>query len=86
MNKAGYMKRFVNGNEKSAGAYALICPGVALFVLGNFVLAWLAKAEVIERMSTVHGILYAPLVYLQVVTIILFFKLNKKLLREKKKK
>ncbi len=86
MRKAGYMKRFVDGNEKSAGAYALICPGVALFVLGNFVLAWLAKAGVIERMSTLHGVLYAPLVYLQVLTIVLFFKLNKKLLREKKKK
>ncbi len=86
MNRAGYMKRFVNGNEKSAGAYTLICPGVALFVLGNFVLAWLTKADIIERMSTVHGILYAPLVYLQIVTIILLFKLNKKLLHEKKRK
>ncbi len=83
MKRAKYIERWVNGPERSTGVYALICPGVALFVLGNFVVsAGLAKIGLVEPMSALYALLYAPLVYLQYATVRLFFKLNKKMLAD----
>ncbi len=79
MRRVGYFETYVEGPERSPGSYALICPGVALIVSMNFLInAGLVKIGVIEAMSAVHLALYVPLIVLQVVTIRLFFQLNRK--------
>jgi len=40
LTSVGYLGRFINGTEASAGSYALVCPGVAMSVLGHF---WITK-------------------------------------------
>lgn len=82
MNRVGYLDKWVNGKEKSAGVYALVCPGVALFVLANFVInIGLVKIGLVEAMSLAYWVLYLPAIYLQIITIRLFFKLNRKMLK-----
>lgn len=81
MKRVGYFERWITGPEKSPGSYALVCPGVALFVFGNFVInAGLVKIGVVAPMSVTYFALYAPLIAIQVVTVWLFFKLNNKML------
>jgi len=83
MRRAGYFEKWVTGPARSAGSYALICPGVALFVSGNFLLnVGLVRLGVVEPLSVAHAALYVPLVALQALTVWLFFKLNGKLLGE----
>ena len=43
LSRIGYWKRFVFGDETSAGSYALVCPGVAFSVLVHF---WINKGLV----------------------------------------
>ncbi len=38
MKRIGYFKDYLHGEKKSPGVYALICPGVAIFVFGMFFL------------------------------------------------
>ncbi|WP_068311945.1 TsoY family (seleno)protein [Polycladidibacter hongkongensis] len=81
MKRVGYYSRWISGPERSAGAYTLVCPGVALFVLGNFfVNIGLVKLGLVTSLSLAHLALYAPLVLLQLITVWLFLKLNRKLL------
>ena len=81
MKRVDYFGKYVNGPKRSAGSYALICPGVALFVSGSFLInAGLAKLGLFEPMGAVHLALHLPLIVLQVVTIRLFLRLNAKLL------
>lgn len=81
MKRVGYYDRWIAGPEKSPGSYALVCPGVALFVFGNFVVnAGLVKLGVMASFSFAYFALYAPLVAIQLVTVWFFFKLNGKLL------
>lgn len=82
MTRVRYFERWVSGPERSVGAYALICPGVALFVSLNFLInAGLVRIGIIEAGSFLHLALYVPLVVLQIITIRVFFQLNAKLLR-----
>jgi hypothetical protein len=81
MRRFGYFEHFVSGEGRSPGAYALICPGVALFVFGNFVInAGLVQIGILETFSIAWFVLYAPLLYLQVKTIAVYFRLNGKML------
>lgn len=83
MKRVRYFERWVSGPERSAGSYALICPGVAFFVSANFLInAGLIKLGLIEAMSLTHFLLYLPLIVLQAVTIKVFIQLNGKLLRD----
>lgn len=85
MKKIGYYEEYVSGTGKSAGSYALICPGVAFFVLGMFfVNAGLAQTGVIQKLSIPYFVLMLPLVYIQVKTILVMLKLDRKLLRREK--
>ena len=82
MRRVGYFRRWVSGPERSPGAYALICPGVALFVSINFLIhTALIPLGVIEAFSVAHAVVFVPLVVLQLITIRVFFQLNGKLLR-----
>ncbi|MEQ8481609.1 MAG: hypothetical protein RIC18_13205 [Hoeflea sp.] len=81
MKRFGYFEHFVSGEGRSPGSYALICPGVALFVFANFVInAGLVQIGVIEMFSVAWFVLYVPLVYLQAKTIAVYFRLNGKML------
>lgn len=81
MRRVRYFARWVSGAERSTGAYALVCPGVALTVSGFFLInAGLVKLGVLEALSPTHLALHVPLVALQVATIALFLRLNGKLL------
>ncbi len=81
MKRVGYYDRWIAGSERSPGSYALVCPGVGLFVFGNFVInAGLVQLGVVGSMSLAYFALYAPLIAVQVVTVWLFLKLNNKLL------
>ena len=80
MKRAGYYGRWVAGPDKSPGSLALVCPGVGLFVMGNFLVnPGLVGIGLVEPLSLGYGLLYAPLVAIQVATIWLFFKLSAKL-------
>lgn len=83
MRRFDYFKHFISGEGRSNGSLALICPGVALFVFANFVInAGLVNVGVVEKYSIAYAVLYAPLVYLQVITVLTYFRLNGKLLGE----
>lgn len=81
MRRFGYFEHFVSGPQKSPGSFALICPGVALFVFANFVInPGLVGLGVLSKFSIAYFVLYAPLVALQLKTIQVYFRLNGKLL------
>jgi hypothetical protein len=82
MKRLGYFKKFIHGDGKAASVYALICPGVALFVFGMFFLnLGLTKTGVISKFSPVYFTLLLPLIYLQLKTILTVRTLDKKMLR-----
>ena len=83
MKLIGYFKEFISGESESVMTYAAICPGVAFFVMGNFLInRGLVFAGLIEKFSVVYFLLYIPLVFLQYKTILVMFHLNRKLMRE----
>ncbi len=81
MKKLGYFDAYVYGKEKSAGSFALICPGVAGYVLGFFFIhIGLVGTGLLEKNSLAYFFLLVPLVVLQIQTLWGLFHLNKKLL------
>lgn len=81
LNKTGYFKQYVSGSETSIGSYSLICPGVAAFVLGMFFVHWgLVKTNIIGLFSPVYFVLLLPLVLIQIKSIHVLYKINKKLI------
>lgn len=81
LKKIGYFEQFIHGDKKSAGSYALICPGVAMFVFGFFFISWgLVYPGVIEKFSIAYFLFVLPLVYIQYVTTRVLLTLNRKLL------
>ena len=87
MKRFGYFEHFVTGEGRSPGSFALICPGVALFVFANFFInPGLVGIGLIEQYSIAYFALYLPLVALQLKTIQVYWKLNGKLLAEEQPK
>ena len=81
MKAVGYFQEFVHGDGKSPVSLALICPGVALFVFGLFVLHMgFVRVGVVAKFSVTYYVLLALLAYVQVRTIALIFKLERKLM------
>ncbi|MBO6637300.1 MAG: hypothetical protein JJ920_05130 [Roseitalea sp.] len=81
MKRTRYFETYVSGPAKSPGSFALICPGVALFVFANFLInPGLVGLGVMEQFSIGYFIAYAPLVVLQLLTIRTFFRLSGKLI------
>jgi len=79
MHKLKYFKKFIKSNEKSSLSFALICPGVAIFVFGMFFInVGLVQNDIINKHSIAYYLLMLPFVYIQIKTILLFFKLYKK--------
>lgn len=81
--RMNYFSTYVAGEKKSPASLALICPGVALVVLGMF---WINKGlvpmlpEELAKFSLAYMMLYVPFIYLQLRTLTLYFKLGSKLL------
>src|SRR5574344_2065920 len=79
MKKLGYFEKFIKSNEKSALSFSLICPGVAFFVFGMFFInLGLTYNDIITKYSVVYYLLMVPFIYVQIKTIVLFFRLYKK--------
>ena len=73
-----YFSRFVTGTEKSAGAYALVCPGVGLVVMSHFFInAGLVGFGALEQFSVAYWCLTALAIALQAATIWLVYRLNR---------
>jgi hypothetical protein len=83
MKRIGYFRDYLHGDQRHPGSYALICPGVALFVFGMFfVHVGLVKNGLIAPFSIAHFAAMAPLVLLQIKTLATLFHLNGRLLRK----
>jgi len=79
MKKVKYFENYVDGKEKSAVSFALICPGVAFMVFGMFFINMgLVLNGVVDKYSIAYFILMLPFMFIQYKTIILFFKLKNK--------
>ncbi|RXK14186.1 hypothetical protein CP965_01695 [Halarcobacter mediterraneus] len=78
MNK--YFETYVDDEKtKSSVSFALICPGVAFFVLGMFFINFgLTFNSVIAKYSIMYFILMIPFIFIQLKTIQYFFKLKRK--------
>ncbi|HKL44391.1 MAG TPA: hypothetical protein VJ892_03870 [Candidatus Absconditabacterales bacterium] len=75
-----YFKDFVKGAKKSIGSYALICPGVAIFVFGMFFIhKGFVLTGIVEKFSIAYFVMLAPIIYIQFITIKTLFRLNKKM-------
>jgi len=81
MHRLGYFRRYLHGREHHAGSYALICPGIALFVFGMYFVTYgLVKTGLLEGFSWGYFALLTPLVLVQFKTIGTLFRLNRRLL------
>jgi hypothetical protein len=77
LKRQGYFATYVFGDRKSAGSYALVCPGVALSVLVQFyVNKGLAGAGILEKFSAGYWAVTLIALLLQAVTILLVLRLN----------
>ena len=79
MARQGYAKRFLSlEGKRSAGSYALVCPGVALSVMGHF---WVNKGLVASGLIAKFGVAYwaftAPALALQLAMIVLVWRLHR---------
>ncbi|MGC9456166.1 MAG: TsoY family (seleno)protein [Halothiobacillaceae bacterium] len=81
MKELGYFRDYVNGDKANAGAFALICPGVAFFVFGVFFVTFaLLGNGLVEKFSVAYFLFLLPFVLVQIKTIQVFFKLRRRLL------
>ena len=79
MKKMGYFEKYIHSNDKSSVSFALICPGVAFFVFGMFFVNFgLAFNGIVAKYSIAYFVIMIPFIYVQIKTIIYFFKLYKK--------
>jgi hypothetical protein len=77
LRRQGYFGRYVLGREVSPGAYALVCPGVALTVmLQFFVNKGLLGVGIIEKFGAAYWTLTALPLALQLASIALVLRLN----------
>ncbi|WP_296642307.1 TsoY family (seleno)protein [Roseinatronobacter sp.] len=77
--KQGYAGRFLFGSENSAGAYALVCPGVALSVMLQFFLNnGLVKAGIVDKFGIAFWTITALAIAAQVAMIWLVLLLNRR--------
>ena len=79
MKKMNYFEKYIESTNKSAISFALICPGVAFMVFGMFFINYgLVTNGIVDKYSFIYFIIMVPFVYIQMKTIIYFFKLYKK--------
>lgn len=77
MKRVGYFRDYVHGPKADAGSFALVCPGVALFVFGVFFITFgLVKNGLVGHLSPAYFLVLSPFVWVQFKTVQLFFRLN----------
>lgn len=87
MKQLNYFKDYVKGPESSVASYALICPGVASYVLAFFLIhKGFVASGLLVPFSPLYVVLIMPLIYLQYKTISTLFTLNDKILFDQKTK
>jgi hypothetical protein len=73
-----YFDDFVLGPKTSPGSYALVCPAVALSVMGHFFInKGLVGAAVVDKFSLAYWVLTAVALAFQAVAIALVLRLNR---------
>ncbi|WP_022851445.1 TsoY family (seleno)protein [Limisalsivibrio acetivorans] len=83
MKRIGYFRDYVYGSEKSPGAFALVCPGVAIVVFGMFFIYYgLYQNGIVDRFSIPYFLIIAPLTFIQIKTAMIVFRLNRKLISD----
>ena len=81
MKQLGYFNDYLHGEKRDAGSFALICPGVAMFVFGFFFITFgLLKNGLVAPLTPAYFLVLAPFVWIQLKTVVVFFKLNCQLL------
>ncbi|WP_284140230.1 MULTISPECIES: hypothetical protein [unclassified Virgibacillus] len=79
LKKIGYFEDMIHGEGKNAGTYGLICPGVAFMVLGMFFIHWgFVQNGIVTKFSPIYFIMLVPYVFVQLKTLSIMFKINKK--------
>lgn len=74
----GYWSDFVIGAKTSVGSYALVCPFVALSVMGHFFInKGLVGADVITKFGSGYWMLSAVAIAMQLIAIAMVFRLNR---------
>lgn len=87
MGLINYFGEFISGASTSVMAYAAICPGVALVVMGNFFInKGIVAAGLLPKFSIGYVLLYLPLIFLQFKTIQVLGRLNRGLLKRPSKR
>lgn len=81
MKRTGYFREYLWEDKKSATSFALVCPGVAFLVFGMFFInIGLVQNDVISKFSIAYYIIIIPFLLVQLATIFLYLKLNRRLL------
>ena len=74
----GYWDDFVIGEKTSVGSYALVCPFVALSVMGHFFInKGLVASGVVEKFGTGYWALSAVAIAMQLIAIAMVLRLNR---------
>jgi hypothetical protein len=77
MRQLGYFEEYLRGDKRDAGSFALVCPGVAMFVFGLFFITFgLLKNDLVTLMSPAYFLILAPFIWVQIKTVSVFLKLN----------
>ncbi len=84
MQLNGYLKAHFQGDQRNPISFGLICPGVAIFVMGMFWwhLVWV-NSGVVEAFSPAYWIVVALLATVQILTVIALLRLSSRLLHHK---
>lgn len=84
MRLNGYLREHLSGRERSPVSFGLICPGVAIVVMGMFWwhLAWV-NGGVIQQFGVAYWIGIGVLATIQLVTLLALFALSRNMLLRK---
>ncbi|MET0052736.1 MAG: hypothetical protein ABW095_16865 [Candidatus Thiodiazotropha sp.] len=77
MKRLGYFDDYLRGSKRDVGSFALVCPGVAIFVFGFFFISFgLLKNKLVAPLSPAYFMLLLPFVWIQFKTLSVFLRLN----------
>lgn len=84
MQLNGYLKENFTGKQRNPISFGLICPGVAIFVMGMFWwhLVWV-QGGIVTEFSPVYWAVIALLATIQLLTLTALLRLSSRLLRHK---
>jgi hypothetical protein len=81
MRRLGYFADYVWGTRGNAGTFALICPGVALFVFGFFFLSFgLVHSGLVAHLSPLYFTILLPFSVIQMLSVVVMLRLLRSIL------